>query len=246
MQPDALLRGFAPGWLLTLFTLSMLPLLLALGCWQLDRAEEKRQLEERMAEARAQAPVPLARLPSLTDQAWRRVYVQGMLDPQRIWLLDNRTRAGVAGVEVIQLFRPGDGGEPLLLNRGWLAWPERSTLPTVQTPGQPVLVEALVLPAVEQGFSLGENRASGWPRLISRVELEVMAEQAGLAASPPLLRLEQPGLASLVLDWPDLPTSASKHTGYAVQWFAMALALSILFFWAGLRPAAGGNKKNAQ
>ena len=37
--------------------------------------------------------------------------------------------------------------------------------------------------------------------------------------------------------------TASKHTGYAVQWFALALALLILFIWAGLRPEPDGDAR---
>ncbi len=38
-------RRFAPGWPLWVFTLSLLPLLLGLGTWQLQRAEQKQQLQ---------------------------------------------------------------------------------------------------------------------------------------------------------------------------------------------------------
>lgn len=153
---------------------------------------------------------------------------------------------GVAGVEVVQLLRLAGSGDPVLINRGWLAWTDRSQLPPVSTPAQPEFLYAELLPPVESGFTLGDNDASGWPRLISRIELDAMATQAGLTAEPLLLRLREPGAASFTLDWPGQPTSASKHTGYAVQWFAMAVALIALFVWAGLRPDSGGNNNNEQ
>ena len=48
-------RRFAPGWPLWVFTLSLLPLLLGLGTWQLQRAEQKQQLQADI-DALAQAP----------------------------------------------------------------------------------------------------------------------------------------------------------------------------------------------
>lgn len=239
-------RRFAPGWPLWLFTLGFLPVLISLGFWQLDRAEEKRAFDRQLAAAQAQPSVPLASLDSPASAAWRSVTLQGYFDPKLIWLLDNRIRGGVAGVEVLQVLRQAGSAEPVLINRGWLAWTDRSELPQISTPEQPEFLYAEVLPPVESGFTLGDNNATGWPRLISRIELDAMAEQAGLPGAPLLLRLREPGAASFTLDWPGQPTSASKHTGYAVQWFAMALALIALFVWAGLRPASGGNNNNEQ
>ncbi len=239
-------KRFAPGWPLWLFTLGFLPILISLGFWQLDRAEEKRAYDRQLTAAREQLSVPLASLESPGTAAWRAVTLQGYFDPQLIWLLDNRIRGGVAGVEVLQVLRLVGSGEPVLINRGWLAWTDRSALPDISTPEQSEFLYAEVLPPVESGFTLGDNDATGWPRLISRIELEAMADQAGLSAAPMLLRLREPGAASFTLDWPGQPTSASKHTGYAVQWFAMALALIALFVWAGLRPASGGNNNNEQ
>ena len=239
-------KRFAPGWPLWLFTLGFLPVLISLGFWQLDRAEEKRAFDRQLTAAREQPSVPLSSLASPAEAAWRAVTLQGSFDPQRIWLLDNRIRGGVAGVEVLQLLHLAGGGDPVLINRGWLAWTDRSQLPPVSTPAQPEFLYAELLPPVESGFTLGDNDASGWPRLISRIELDAMATQAGLTAEPLLLRLREPGPASFTLDWPGQPTSASKHTGYAVQWCAMAVALIALFVWAGLRPASGGNNKNEQ
>jgi len=35
----------------------------------------------------------------------------------------------------------------------------------------------------------------------------------------------------------------SRHLGYAVQWFAMAIALTCLYFWHGLRRFRPKNRK---
>jgi len=47
------------------------------------------------------------------------------------------------------------------------------------------------------------------------------------------VRLE-PGPASFQVSWPVIAMSPDKHTGYAVQWFALAAALLGLFIFLGL------------
>ncbi|MEH6493840.1 SURF1 family protein [Halopseudomonas sp.] len=245
-EPCNSARRFAPGLGLWIFTLSLLPLLLALGVWQLERAGEKQTLEQQM-QARRQAPAPtLNQLDHPRPANWQRLTLRGHFDRQRIWLLDNRTRDGAAGVEVLQAFR-ADNGQWLLINRGWTAWPDRRETIHISTPSgnQQLLVEAL--PDPDSGFRLGDAGAStqSWPRLITRINLNELRQQAGIPLADWRARLLEPGSdAALRLDWPALPMSSSRHTGYAVQWFCLAGALLILFVWAGLRPEPRGNNNN--
>lgn len=230
-------RSFAPGWLLTLFVLAFLPLLLALGVWQLDRAEQKREMQAAMDESRTAVPASLGQLATDAEPAWRPLYLQGTFDKDVIWLLDNRTRGGRAGVEVLQPFQDADSAQWIIVNRGWISWADRSSLPDIETPQGQVQLDAEALPIAGTGFTLGDTSArSGWPKLITAVEPALMAEQAGIDALPWTARLRQGSAGAFRLEWPPLPTTASKHTGYAVQWFALAAALLILYIWAGYRP----------
>lgn len=227
-------RRFAPGWPLWLFTLAFLPLLLSLGVWQLDRAGQKRTLEAHMTEQRQLPAIPLSEAPALP---WRSLRLTGQFDPHHIWLLDNRTRNGQAGVEVLQLFHDQSSDRQLIINRGWLVWPDRRHLPPVPVAEGQLQLQAEVLPAPGTGFRLRSTVTSGWPRLITHAEPDTLAQQAGIPAAPLMARLQPGSQAALQLDWPAMPMTATKHTGYAVQWLTLALALLILFIWAGLRPA---------
>lgn len=239
-------RCFAPGLGLWLFTLAFFPLLLGMGFWQLDRAAQKQQLEQQM-QARRQAPtMSLSQLDQVRPANWQRLLLQGHFDQQRIWLLDNRTRDGAAGVEVLQAFREANG-QWLLINRGWVPWPDRREAIQLATPAgsQQLLVEAL--PDPQDGFRLGDASASGsgWPKLITQINLAELRQQAGMPLADWRARLTEPAApAALRLEWPALPMSSSRHTGYAVQWFCLAGALLVLFVWAGLRPEPRGNNNN--
>ena len=43
----------------------------------------------------------------------------------------------------------------------------------------------------------------------------------------------QPG--ALRVDWEPINTQPEKHTGYAVQWFAMAIALVLFWVYSSLK-----------
>ncbi|PRB82875.1 SURF1 family protein [Pseudomonas sp. MYb185] len=243
-EPMPRLHRFAPGWPLWVFTLALLPVLLGLGVWQLDRAEQKRQLQAQIDRHQQMPAVPLTAVDPGADLAWQPLLLTGRLDTRHIWLLDNRTRDGQAGVEVLQVFHDSASDQQLLINRGWLPWPDRRRLPAVPTPQGNMQLQVEVLPEATGGFTLASPESSSWPKLVATIDLPAFAEQAGIALQPWMARLTPGSQGALRLDWPPLPMSASKHTGYAVQWFALAAALLILFIWAGLRPDTGGNNEH--
>ncbi len=229
-------QRFAPGWPLWLFTLTLLPLLIWLGIWQLDRAEQKRALQAQIDASHNASAQPLVAFETAGPPAWQPLLLSGQFDVQHVWLLDNRLRDGQPGVEVLQVFHDQASDRRVLVNRGWLYWLDRSQLPAIATPQGQIQLQVERLPDPERGFTLNSPTTAGWPKLVGSIDLPAFTAQANISMQPWLVRL-QPGSASaLRLDWPPMPMSASKHTGYAVQWFAMAAMLLILFIWAGLRP----------
>lgn len=236
---------FRPGWLLSLWVLAFMPLLIGLGWWQLERAEEKRSMQAEIDRAESAVPISLHNAIRLSDPAWRPVHLEGRFDTRHIWLLDNRIRDGRAGVEVLQIFHDLPSGERILVNRGWLAWPDRRIAPQIDTPPGVQRLDAQIVAPSEAGlFQRNGHTAQAWPRLTTSVALQEMAEQADINLSPHMARLRSGDKAAFTLDWPALPMTASKHTGYAVQWFALALALLILFIWAGFRPEPDGDARH--
>ncbi len=231
------MSAFRPGLLPSLLVLALLPLLLALGCWQLERAEDKRQLLDRHQARQAAAPIDVNRLERLQDPAYRRIQLRGRFDAEHSLLLDNRTRNGRAGVEVLQPFYDQASGLWLLLNRGWLPWPDRRQSPRFATPEEPINLSAWVYVPLGEGPSFqATTPATGWPRLITAVEPEQVWKELRRAGFGHELRL-QPGPAALDVDWPVVAMSPDKHLGYAVQWFALAAALLGLFIYFGVHHA---------
>lgn len=245
-EPTVRSRRFAPGWPLWVFTLTLLPVLLGLGSWQLQRATEKRAMQASIDALHQSPAMPLTGFAQTPPPDWQPLILHGQLSPRHIWLLDNRTRDGRAGVEVLQAFHHADG-RWLLINRGWLPWPDRRTLPRVETPAGELQLLAEKLPANSAGWRPGNHQcdAQSGPCLLAQLDLAALREESGIALQDWSVRLTGEGAtAALQLDWPTLPMSASRHTGYAIQWFSLAAALTALFIWAGFRPDHRGNNND--
>ncbi|MBF8744591.1 SURF1 family protein [Pseudomonas monteilii] len=227
------MRPFRPGWIPTLVVLALLPGLIALGCWQLGRAEEKRALLASYAERQLEAPVATGQLQQDEDNAYRRVHLYGRFDAEHSLLLDNRMRDGQAGVELLQPFHDQANGLWLLVNRGWLPWPDRRVPVRFTTPDSPLALEASVYVAPGSTFQLHPDPVDGqWPHLLTAVDSQQLWQQLGREGFNHELRLE-PGPASYRLDWPVVAMGPEKHQGYAVQWFALASALVLLYLYFG-------------
>ncbi len=239
-------RRFAPGWPLWVFTLTLLPVLLGLGSWQLQRATEKQAMQASV-DALHQAPaMPLSAFAQTRPSDWQPLILRGQLEARHTWLLDNRTRDGRAGVEVLQAFQD-TSGQWLLVNRGWLPWPDRRQAPQIETPSGELQLLAEKLPDNGTGWRPGSRRCAADTAncVVAQLDLTALRQQSGIALQDWSVRLTGDGSsAALQLDWPALPMSASRHTGYAVQWFSLAAALIALFIWAGFRPDHRGNNND--
>ena len=209
---------FRPGIMPTLVVMALLPVLVSLGFWQLSRAEQKRVLLTRYAERQQAAPLTVNQLIATAEPVFRRVQLRGHLDAKHSLLLDNRIRDGQPGVELLQPFQDQASGQWVLLNRGWLPWPNRRTPPVFSTPQNILDVLGWVYESPGAVFQLqADPLAAPWR--------EGFADEVRIA----------PGAAAYLADWPLLSTGMGpeKHTAYAVQWFAMALALLGLYGYFG-------------
>jgi len=230
------MRGFKPGLVPTLVVLCLLPLLVWLGIWQLQRADQKRDLLARQDARQAAAAVSPERIEQLEEPAYSRVHLQGSFDAEHSVLLDSRTRDGQVGVELLQPFMDAPSGRWVLVNRGWLPWPDRRIAPQFDTPDRPLKLAAWVYAPSGKPFLLGGGKAEGWPRLVNHVDVEALWEELGRGGVSYELRL-QPGPAAYRADWPVTFMQPAQHLGYAVQWFALAIALLGLFIYLGVHQA---------
>ncbi|MFT5707401.1 MAG: surfeit locus 1 family protein [Oceanospirillaceae bacterium] len=215
--------------LVFIIALSLVSLLLNLGFWQLERATEKELLLEQWQEP----AISMAAMRSKKALSfYQKVAVKGQLNAQQYYLLDNKTRNGNVGYEVLVVFTTIEGNV-FLLNLGWLAASiDRSILPTIELPKGIITVTGW-LKKIEKVFQLqADIWSANWPKRIQQIELSKMIAVTDTKQLIPLVLLaEQPLLSFMSTQWKPVNMSVEKHIGYAVQWFAMAFALCIMFVW---------------
>lgn len=224
---------FQFNWKLTLFTVLMLPFLVYLGLWQLDREQEKRETQVSYDLRAGQPAVSLEAVDwsDANDIAWMRVAATGQYDSDRQFLLDNRINQARVGYELITPFRTETG--LLLVNRGWIAQGiNRQTLPDVGVSDQPAVIQGTVYVPGGDIMVLGDEEPVGqdpWPRVIQRLDVAQVSALLGEPVLPYSVRLEPgaPGLEQI--NWQPVTLSPETHRAYAVQWFFMATVLIILY-----------------
>jgi surfeit locus 1 family protein len=231
---------FRAGLWPSLATLCLLILLLSLGFWQLDRAAQKRALLEAYGDRPADAPLLIS--PGFVPDAdwrYRRAEVVGRYVAERQFLLDNRVYHGRVGYQVLTPVRLAQSDYAVLVNRGWVPQgATRADLPPLPVPpGERLRIEGLIDIPHDDVFVLGEgeDRDPGWPKLLQRIRLELHAEQLGLRLLPMVLLLDKDQPGGFVRDWNPIVIGPERHVGYAVQWFALAAVLSILYVWVNVR-----------
>jgi cytochrome oxidase assembly protein ShyY1 len=231
---------FHPSLASTLVVLLLLPLLLTLGFWQLDRGQQKAKLQTAFAEQFSQLPVTLAEV-NFTDSAksYRRVIVSGHYDSAHHVLLDNQVRNGQPGYHVLTPLRLSSGSA-ILINRGWIALGEsRQVLPALAAPTEPVTVTGWLAQPAQPGLKLGDATGSDrrWPRVVPYVDYERLAAVLAYPLQPAVVLLEPEAPSGYERDWQPRfgGFGPERHQGYAVQWFSLAVALVILYITANLR-----------
>src|SRR5580692_12703651 len=95
-------RTFAPRWFTTLLTIVLIAMLIALGRWQLRRAEEKRALFDAFAAGTDVTQLIEFQTPKIAR--YQHVEAGGHYDGRRQVLIDNMVNAGRAGYFVITPF----------------------------------------------------------------------------------------------------------------------------------------------
>ncbi len=238
------------NWKLMVFYSLFMPLFLGLGYWQLNRAQDKASQQISYNARMAADPVDLEAAD--VQQDYVKVHLSGRYEQHHHFLLDNRTRQGRAGYEVISPFLLREtiyvGGperrlavDYVLLNRGWLAMGRsRDELPAIETPRGVQHIQAIIDSGSGKELVLKDSGyPRHWPKVIQRVDIPRMGEQlAGEmpgAAFGAMLRILPDAPGAFTTIWKPSNMSPEKHLGYALQWFSMSAALTILYFFATLK-----------
>lgn len=214
----------------------------ALGSWQLRRMQQKEAMLAEVAsviESRAAGSFARAADPMRT-QRYDWAAGAGNFLPQPAWLLDNQQREGRPGVRVFRLFQPDGGMMPLLVEMGWLPVGTGREMPAVgAAPEGHIPIRGLLMPPPSRGLlATAESRTPDGQHLVIALDPATIASRSGLPAiAPRVLRLDPALPLGHARDLDVLPNTLppERHLGYAVQWFALAVAVLVIAILLTLR-----------
>lgn len=226
---------------MTVATLALLPVFIGLGRWQWHRAQYKQQLEAQFV-ASATQRVALDARATRDLPRYAAVAVRGTWDTERQFLLDNRSRAGRAGYEVLTPLHLEDG-RWLIVDRGWVpASGYRDRLPDVTSSLAQVRSETNVDGRLDEWPAAGleSGRAApatsgAWPRVTSYPHVEEIAralaapgdEQPRVEAR--MLLLDDAAPNGYARQWRPFVKGPEQNWSYAVQWWSFAVLLLVLY-----------------
>lgn len=232
---------FQPALLPSLATLLLLALLLWLGFWQLDRAQQKQALQTAFATQLAQPYVPLNTVAAADPTSrYRRVEVSGHFDDQHQILLDNQINNGQVGYHVYLPLLPTNSGPAVLVNYGWVAMDAaRRPLLDQAIPQESVTIRGRLAQPANPGLLLANPIAAEvqWPLAVQHVDYAELAKVLGYPLLPAVVLLDPQSVFGYRRAWqPDFGGfGPERHHGYAVQWFTLAAVLLVLYIAANTR-----------
>ena len=171
---------FKARFFLTLLAILVLGLLLSLGFWQLERAQQKQDMLDLQAERIKLAPVDIASIPMPDDKLrYLPVTLSGRLDSEQQILIDNQIKQGRAGYFVLTPVKL-DKNRAVLLNRGWVPLGiDRNTLPDVKITATKVSAVGRLdhFPSVGIKLEGADVLSDGWPAVTQTIDLNKVADR---------------------------------------------------------------------
>ena len=224
-----------------------------LGWWQLDRAQQKLDLQARISARGSLPPLPQTHLPrseaDAAEQHYRPLQLRGRWLTERTVYLDNRQMGARQGFFVLTplLLAPGDA---VMVQRGWMPrdFNDRGRLmPLPVQPGEVLLAGRLAPPPARLLQLTGAEQGT----IRQNLDLAGYAREIGVPLRPWSVQQLQPTRAAdadarlpddgLLRQWPAVALDVGKHHGYAFQWFALcALVLGLTLWFQILRPRLRG------
>ncbi len=234
-------RQFRPSLIPTLVTLVLLPVMIALGFWQLDRADQKQAILDEYRQREQLPPLDLAAAVVDPERIrYRRARLVGEFDATRTVFVDNKVMHGAVGFDVLVPLRIKDTERWVVVNRGWVRGrARRDALPELTTPPGEVVISGLIsVPSDNPFVDKALNWTEGWPAVVQWPDLGGFSQRTSLALQPVIVLEDPTDGAGFVREWALVYAPPEKSVSYAVQWFALSAALLIIYIVVNLKKSS--------
>ena len=195
---------------------------LSLGIWQIDRGYAKKALENTFSQRQS---LPVETNPGELNQNlyYRNIQISGNFG-KKTFFVDNKILNGKAGYVVFLPFTLASG-EKLIVSRGWVESFQRDSLPEVSLPQKVLKIDGMIRP-FSKDFVLEEQAkqiANNF--IIQGLDKELMENLIEVKLLPYVFELSALSQFSLEPIWQPTSLKSTRHFGYAIQWFALALVV---------------------
>lgn len=234
-------RGWGGPRVTFFLVLSGVAILVALGTWQVERRAWKADLIATMEARLAMAPLPIEALLAGNEPVdFRPVRASGTFRHDRELYLAARSYQGRLGYHVVTPLVLGDGQTTVLVDRGWVPVDHRA--PATRTSGQlpgVVSVVGIARQPAKPGAFTPDNRPD--QNLWYWADLAAMGGHAGAPRVAPILIEAGPGSdpGGLPIGGQTRVNLPNDHLHYAITWYALALALAVIYLVSRRRNAGG-------
>ena len=214
-----------------IFAIIFVPITISLGLWQIERANEKKVIIANYDKLLVSTPIALQKEQSLEN--WQPIETVGAYQDLVIYE-DNAINSGKAGFKVYHLFQNGDGTF-IFVHRGFI---ERNliknNLPRIDTPVGKKNIKGTTL--FKQNNTFVKNIEESDIRIIQEFNTSVLIERFPILKDrylhPFLFNLDVRDADKFQPIEKPVNMTATKHIGYAIQWFGLCAALIILTIYA--------------
>ena len=206
-----------------------LALLISLGFWQLDRADEKRAIEDKIAIANSENVELVVSTEFLKDKEYYHVRLQGSYVDDKQFIYDNQIVDQISGYYVLTPFVLNGDSKTILINRGFIAWNgRRDKLADIGVEDELTEVKVQISKPVKRMELKAVEITAEFPVLIQAIDLDVMSAIASLDFISVVGLLSPEYENGFVRQWEPYTGSIERHVGYAIQWFLMAFVLAFI------------------
>ena len=214
-----------------IFEIIFVPITISLGLWQIERANEKKVIISNYDKLLVSTPIALQKEQPLEN--WQPIETVGAYQDLVIYE-DNAINSGKAGFKVYHLFQNGDGTF-IFVHRGFI---ERNliknNLPRIDTPVGKKNIKGTTL--FKQNNTFVKNIEESDIRIIQEFNTPVLIKRFPILKDrylhPFLFNLDVRDADKFQPIEKPVNMTATKHIGYAIQWFGLCAALIILTIYA--------------
>ncbi len=215
--------------------LLFISLFIRLGFWQIQRADEKKEMIAAETASALKPPLNWSASHKLPAQ-YQKIFIHGHYLPH-VFLLDNQHHNHQFGYDVLSPLQLANG-ELVMVDRGWILGDStRQTVPEIESPQEIIKLQGNVYYPSEKQWILGpllEEKKNN-VTIVERMDAKLISQILQKKVYPFIIRLDKQDAYGFVREWAIVSMPPERHLAYALQWFVMALIILIIFVALNLK-----------